>query len=25
GVEPILVSDLADAFNRDAYANGVES
>ena len=25
GVEPILVSDLADAFNRDAYATGVES
>jgi phosphoribosylformylglycinamidine synthase II len=25
GVEPILVSDLADAFNRDAYATGAES
>jgi hypothetical protein len=25
GIEPILVSDLADAFNRDAYATGTES
>ena len=25
GVEPILVADLADAFNRDVYATGVES